>query len=119
MKETFQKEALSLLKEIDIDDPEYREIDVFISPENEDYMKTTEIKSSTLLIKEKYAHALINDQIVKMHNLPHHDFKYAVFERESDQFIVIRINDRYFLIKSDDLETLFNQIVEKSKISNK
>ena len=120
--ETFERELPHILKEIDISDPEYRNIEVFIFPKKEEFEKATEVKRKEIIIDKSKLKDVMKDLIfVPVKDLQKYDFKvaYLLKESEEESAFLYRINGKYFLVKLDDLEALMRKILEKSKTSVK
>ena len=120
--ETFEKELVHILKEIDISDPKYRNIRVFIFPKKEEFEKVTEVKRKEIIIEKSKLEDMMEDLIfVPMKDLQNYDFKtaYLLKEGEEEYAFLYRIRGKYFLVKLNDLEELMKKIFEKSKSSMK
>ena len=121
--ETLREELPHILKEIDISDPRYMNVEVFILPKKEMsrelVQKITTIKRKEMMIEESKLMDVMKDLIVPMKDLQNYDFKAAYLVKEGEESFLYRINGKYFLIKWDDLDALIKKIFEKSKMSVK
>lgn len=121
--ETLREEFPHILKEIDISDPRYMNVEVLILPKKEMsrelVQKITTIKRKEMMIEESKLMDVIKDLIVPMEDLQNYDLKAAYLVKEGEESFLYRINGKYFLIKWDDLDALIKKIFEKSKMSVK
>ena len=117
------EELPHILKEIDISDPKYMNVEVLILPKKEMsrelVQKVTTIKRKEMMIEESKLMDVMKDLIVPMKDLQNYDFKAAYLLKEGEESSLYRINGKYFLIKLDDLDALIKKIFEKSKVSVK
>ena len=122
VKETLREELPHILKEIDIRDPKYRNVEALILPKKEMsrelLQKVTKIKRKEMMIEESKLIDVM-DLIVPMKDLQNYDFKVAYLSKEGEESFLYRINGKYFLVKLDDLDVLIKKIFEKSKMSVK
>ena len=114
--ETLREELPNILNEIDIGDPKYRHIKVFIFPEREAFEKATERKRKEIQIKKNKLAELMKNNFVRMKYLPDYEFKTAFLLKGGKEYALYRRDGKYFLLKLDHLEMLMNKIFEKSKI---
>ena len=115
--ETFEKELLHILKEVDIRDPSYRNIEAVIFPKREAFEKATVVKRKEMMIRKNKLKDVMKHLIfVPMKDLQNCDFKVAYLLKEGKEFALLyRIKGRFFLIKWSDLESMFQKIFEISK----
>ena len=116
IKETLREELPNILKEIDVGDPKYRHIKVFILPEREVFEKATERKRKEIQIKINRLYEQMKNNFVPMKDLRDYDFKMAFLLEGGKGHVLYRRDRKYFLLKLDDLEMLMNKISEKSRI---
>jgi len=121
--ETLREELPYILKEIDMSDPKYMNVEVLILPKKERsrelVQKVTTIKRKEMMIEESKLVDVMKDLVVPMKDLQNCDFKAAYLLKEGEESFLYRINGKYFLIKLDDLDALNKKIFEKSKMSVK
>jgi len=121
IKETLREELPNILREIDIGDPKYTNVEVLIIPKEgalqERVQKATKIKRKEMMIEKSKLEDAMEDLILPMKDLQNYDFKVAFLLREGEELnLLYRIKGKYFLITLDNLEKLMNKIFEKSKI---
>ena len=114
VRETLRRELPKLLKEIDIEDPKYEGVDVIVCPTKEEIGKTIEVRKKEIRIEEDDVFDMLS--LVPMKDLQDYDFQVAFWGKEDEEHALFRIDGRYFMLKVDDLETLFDNLFEKLDI---
>lgn len=119
LRETFERELPKILKEIDITDPKYENVEVIVCPKKEAIKKAIEpieVKKRKITIgKNKIYDMLLS---VPMRKLPDYDFQVAFWGSEGEERATYRIDGRYFVLKIDDFTELFNKIIGKLNIQD-
>lgn len=116
MMETLREELPNILEQIDINNPKYRHIKVFILPEREVFEKATKRRRKEIEIKKNRLVKLMKNNFVPMKDLQDYDFKMAFLLEGGKEYVLYRGDEKYFLLKLDDLEMLMNKIFERSRI---
>jgi len=117
IKETYEQELPKILKEIDITDPKYEDVEVFVMPEKEVIRKTIEpfkVKKRKITIDGNNFNDLFS--IAFMRDLPNYDFQVAFWGEESEEQALYRVDGRYFVLKIEDFTKLLDKMREKLNI---
>ena len=101
-------EFKTILKEIDINDPKFRNIEVYLIPKKENLQKVVEVKKKTIVIKEEIMEKPIS---VSMKNLIDYDFQLALFSLENKEYCLFQIDGKYFLLNVDDYKNWIENIL--------
>jgi len=99
-------EFLNRMKEININDPMFKDLKVHIP--NEDAF---EVKGRNIIIGKNQLEDAVN--IVSMKSLKDYDFKIAFITIEDQENILYKIIDRYFLLTFNDFTELMERFNEK------
>jgi len=114
IRETFRIEFPKILKEIDISDPKYEDVNVVVFPTREEIRRAIEpieVKKKEIRI-EKYD---ISDKLftVPMKDLQKCDFQVAFWGEEGEEHFLFRRNGKYFLLTGDDFKIFLGKLREK------
>jgi hypothetical protein len=116
MKEIFERDLLSILKEIDIGNPQYQNTNVILTPTREEFGKKVQVKKREIKIDESKFSGLAYS--VPMKELKNHDFRVAFWTEDNKQYALYRIDDKYYSLQVDDFMKLWEKILEKSVSRN-
>lgn len=117
-RETLATELPKIMKEIDIDDPKFENVEVMVCPTKEMIRKEIEpieVKKKGITIDRNKVYDMFFT--VPMKDLHDYDFRVAFFaEKEGEEHALYRIEGRYFLLKIADFSMLLEKIAEESNI---
>lgn len=110
-RETLERELPKILKEIDINDSRYENVEVITCPRKETMKKAIEpikMKKGKIAINESKFYDMFPR--VQMKDLRNYDFQVAFWEKEGEQYASYRISGRYFIVRVDDFTKLLDKI---------
>ena len=113
-KETLERELPNILKEIDINDPKYENVVVIICPTRERIKRAIEVKRKEITVKKNNFYDMFFS--VSMKDLQDYDFQVAFWAKEGEEQALLRIDGKYFLLKVDDFEKVFDKIRKRLNI---
>jgi len=108
IKETFERDLLSVLKEIDMGNPQYQNTNVILIPTREELGKRIKVKKREIKIDESKFSELTYS--VPMKELQNHDFRVAFWTEDDKICALYRIDGKYYSIQVDDFMKLWDRI---------
>lgn len=107
------------MKEIDITDPKYEGVEVFVMPKKEavrNMIEPFKVKKRKITIDESKFNDILS--IAFMRELPNYDFQVAFWGKEGEEQALYRVDGRYFVLKIEDIRKLFDKVREKLNIQD-
>lgn len=109
-REAISKKLSKLFREINVNDPEYHNLDARILPT----VKIENENGKELILDERNLEDL--GFTVPIRDLGNYNFNWASFERNGEEYTIFLRNGKYFIIKIDDLKLIFDKVFAKAQV---